>query len=501
MAIRGDGAVVISAPGNTSGLPELMIVDGQNGQLLGQQPSIPASSYQLSNGSWVNGYSPIGPPIVDSNGSIYVEYEVDQIAYPPQVTSATLYLMQIADDQYNTVTTTQLSSTSSNEHLFPGRIVPDGQGGVLATWVIAPSSGPIPTNPYQAAYVVSGSLTASYALPFTPTNFVLGPDGLPIKPTLILGDNGTVFATDGTSSGDSTNGEGPKIVAFALASGTLDWFYQAQSIQTTLGLVAAATNTGLAAKSTSNGVDTVLSFDSSGNVTPSSWTGTDVSNFGGNYWLGYSATGGANYNATPVELSSSPFYGSDGNGGNAAVQDISVQSFSQTGSNQTTITNVLQEIKTALPSYGACNSWLNNGSQQNNLSGVSYIGQMLQSNTYGHGTIYVGTNIRYDIWAFSGATNPDHTMISGLPTNGGISMVVNDVAGFFNATANGGAYYLGPRNYPGDSLRAQAMVLIHEVAHQLPVPGFQADNNNNKAEKANNKMVDINCRQLIEALQ
>jgi hypothetical protein len=61
----------------------------------------------------------------------------------------------------------------------------------------------------------------------------------------------------------------------------------------------------------------------------------------------------------------------------------------------------------------------------------------------------------------------------------------------------------GVGDYPGDSLPAQALTLIHETAHQITVSGFQNDfgNRGKKAEIANNKAVEKNCRQLIEELQ
>ncbi|HTV60668.1 MAG TPA: kelch repeat-containing protein [Verrucomicrobiae bacterium] len=503
LAIRGDGAIAISAPGNTSGLPELQIVNGQTAQLI-SEPYIPPSSYTEQNGTVLNGYSPIGPPIVDSDGSTYVEYEVVQVAYPPQITSATLYLLKVSLD--GTVTTTQLSSTNADENLFPERIIPDGQGNVLATWVIDPASGAIPTNPYQAAYVVSGSISASYNLPFTPSNFVLGPDGLPVNPSLVLGENGIAFATDGTSSGDSTNGEGPKIVSFNINSGSVNWTYQVPT-QTTVSLLASASGGGIAAKSTLNGVDTVLDFDSSGNASTDFGAGSSVGNFGGDFWIGYSSSGNSvsAYYGSPVELSSSPFYGPDGNGGNAAIQNVSVTNFSTQGTNQSTITEVLQELQAALPSNGTCNAWLVGSGKGAGTSGLQEIQDLLQSVAYGHGTVNVGSNISYETWAFSGDVNPDHTLVNGLPT--GIALTVNDAGGFFNTNApdgppyNGVQFKLGPHHYLGNTLRAQAATLIHEVAHQITVAGFQDDFGNNKAEEANNKAVVTNCGQLIEGLQ
>jgi IPT/TIG domain/Bacterial Ig-like domain (group 2)/Galactose oxidase, central domain len=263
-----DGAIIISAPGNTSGMAELMEVNGRSGEII-EEPYIPPSSYTSQNGQVVNGYSPIGPPTVDFDGSTYVEYEVRQIAYPPKITSAVLYLLKIAPD--NSVTNIQLSSTSADENLFPERIIPDGQGNLLATWVIEPSNPPIPMNPYQAAYVVSGVVTTTYSLPFTPKNFVYGPDGLPVNPSLVLGESGTAFATDGISTGDITNPSlGPKIASFSLASGGVSWAYQV-STASQLSLIGALTGNALELSDSQAGI---VQLDAGGN--PSSVIGASA---------------------------------------------------------------------------------------------------------------------------------------------------------------------------------------------------------------------------------
>ena len=60
---------------------------------------------------------------------------------------------------------------------------------------------------------------------------------------------------------------------------------------------------------------------------------------------------------------------------------------------------------------------------------------------------------------------------------------------------------VGTRDYPGGTLKAQATILIHELAHILSATGFQNDAGIPKAGKANNKLVDKNCRNLIGGLQ
>jgi hypothetical protein len=264
MAVRGDGTIAISAPGNTSGLPEFELVNGTTGSA--GAISIPPSLFMDEFGNVIQGYSPIGAPIVDSSDNTYVEYEVRNVNSANQITSAVLYLMEI--EEAGPITSIQLSSTTSNENMFPGRIIPDGQGGVLATWVIVPSNGSIPANPYQAAYVISGAVTASYSLPFTPRNFVLGPDSLPLSPSLVLGENGVAFATDGASTGDITNGQGPKIVSFNFASGAVNWTYQ-PSTQSALSIIATTSSAGVAINDSQNGL---MQFDSDGNATTTGTT-------------------------------------------------------------------------------------------------------------------------------------------------------------------------------------------------------------------------------------
>lgn len=80
-----------------NGLPPLMLVS-PNGQ--------PTSVYiPTSNGTHPDGtpfadFSPEGPPIVDSDGSAYMEYEVRYVTYPPKVLQAVLYLLKISAEWF-----------------------------------------------------------------------------------------------------------------------------------------------------------------------------------------------------------------------------------------------------------------------------------------------------------------------------------------------------------------------------------------------------------------
>ncbi len=127
---------------------------------------------------------------------------------------------------------------------------------------------------------------------------------------------------------------------------------------------------------------------------------------------------------------------------------------------------------------------------------------VLSVNHFGHATFNIAGKVAYNIAAFSGTTNPDHTPIQGLQVT--TAFVVSDDSGFFNQYVNGDQarqFLIGKRNYQGGSLRAQATILIHETAHQITVDGFQDDFGDDAAEDSNNKAVDKNCRQLIEGLQ
>jgi hypothetical protein len=249
MAIRGDGAVAVSSS-NLSGLPEIMLLDGTGGNET-FAPPIPQSCYTQSDGTVVCGYSLIGAPIVDPSGSVYAEYEVRNAAYPPKITSSVLYLLGIMPP--NSTPTLQLSSTTQDEALLPGRIIPDGQGGLLATWTISPSNPPVPQFPYQVAHVVSGAVAATYNLPFSPKTTTPGQ-----SPTLVLGENGTAFAAGPTTTSDGTNTSVDQIVSFNLSSGAVNWTYQAAA-QSTLSLMDSTAGNTLIAKITDqSGNDTLV---------------------------------------------------------------------------------------------------------------------------------------------------------------------------------------------------------------------------------------------------
>jgi hypothetical protein len=248
IAVRGDGAVIISEPTN-SGFPPLTIV--QNG--FGEEYPIQVST-STQNGREIDLNCCMGPPMVNVDGITYVENE-NRTIVNDVITSDTLYLLQINTD--NSLSSTILSTTTENEALLPGPIVPDGQGGVLATWTISPSNPPVPQHPYQAVDVVNGVVGTPYDLPFSPKSVTFGD-----SPTIVLGENGTAFASGHTTTSDGNNTPVDQVISFNIGSGAPNWSYQAP--QGALSVIQATADGGVTINDSDPGVIQI-----SANGTPS----------------------------------------------------------------------------------------------------------------------------------------------------------------------------------------------------------------------------------------
>ena len=278
MAIRQDGAVVIANPLNVS--PALVVVDGQTGQQL-PTPTIPASTFTNKTGQSTSCdcFTPVGQPIADSDGSVYVQYTLREDSSLSGYTAATglLYLLKIAPDGITT-TTTQLASTNIGV-LWPGSMIPDGNGGVLTTWVNDPADGSHPTFPYQATYVPSGGgQTVTYALPMSPFNIDRDVNtGIPLPLQLVLGENGTAFVSYLIN-----------LTSFNLNGGSVNWNYPSPSPTTTaVSILSTADSNGLVGQlSTASGVPTNINFDAAGNTTQSTAPALNVQPWSQGYSLG-----------------------------------------------------------------------------------------------------------------------------------------------------------------------------------------------------------------------
>jgi hypothetical protein len=183
---------------------------------------------------------------------------------------------------------------------------------------------------------------------------------------------------------------------------------------------------------------------------------------------------------------------------NVVDPDVIVTNPSQSDPNQQIITGVLNKILQALSpgsSYGSCSAWLTGASTTTVSQYISLA--LLVPPRYGHG---VFNNVRTA--AISGITNEDGTP-TGVPTN--YVFTVNDQSVFFKANLGDKNFTVGPRQYPGNTLKAQLTILIHELAHQMNsaggAAGFKDDAGKPEIGRANDKLVDDNCRTLIEGLR
>lgn len=263
MAVRQDASIVMAMPLQIS--PAMLILDGTTGQPI-LQPPVPGSTLTNIFGDSLacDCFTPVGPPMVDSDGSVYTEYEVRQVANNTP-TGGVLSLLKIAPD--GTTTATQLGSSNVG-NLWPGQIIPDGQGGILATWANDPTYPPAASHPYQAAHISSGIVTL-FDMPFAPQNLLRDSNtGLPLDLPLVLGENLTAFVSYGGN-----------LASFDLSSGNPNWNYQ-----NSLGIAYAAYLDG-GSLAVVDAQSNVTPVDSGGNAGTSSslpslgsaqptWTGT-----------------------------------------------------------------------------------------------------------------------------------------------------------------------------------------------------------------------------------
>ena len=236
IAVGGDGTVYISEPTN-AGLPSLSIAPPGAGNPL-QMEFPPSTVTSYGHTAYIN--CCVGPPMVNTDGNMYVEYEV-RTTVNNAITSDTLYLYS-----YPSGTSTVISTTTQDQALLPGPIIPDGQGGILVTWTVSPSRSVLPF-PYQAADVTNGSVGTPYNLPFSPSS--VQPF---VSPALVLGENGTAFASGTTTAADGVT-QVSQIASFNVISGAPNWTYQAAAGDT-LSVVEATAGGGVTINNSNTGV-------------------------------------------------------------------------------------------------------------------------------------------------------------------------------------------------------------------------------------------------------
>lgn len=301
-AIRQDGAVVVLNP--FSGISgSVVALDGNSGRpifsvMVPSQPSTFTSTC-ADTGSVTTRpeSSPTGPMTIDSDGNIYILFSFGsqtrtELCNFVVVTSVggsyTLEVLKIAPD--GTSSTQMLNQVGA--YVAPGEVVPDGQGGFLATWTQETLSE---TTPFMVTHVSSNG-TATYQLPlnglFSFGDFAPSFDPFAFFHQIVIGENGVAFATDRLSSNSDGSLAPGNIASFDINSGQVKWTYQAPS-QNVLSLVASSAGGGLVAKATNyqdisadlTGTDTVLRFDSTGTPTSVAWSGASVQYLVGSAWL------------------------------------------------------------------------------------------------------------------------------------------------------------------------------------------------------------------------
>jgi hypothetical protein len=177
----------------------------------------------------------------------------------------TAYLLTISP---NGTSQTQQLTRAPNSLLYPGAAIPDGSGGVLASWTSSPSL------PFHLTHVATDGNTAF--------DFPLNGG----RAGMALGTNGTAFATDGTNT-----------VAFSISSGQQLWSFAGSLIEATYG--------GGASLFDSQG--NVVQLDSQGTAGTSVSCSLCLAPFTGNLWTALSGVAGLLFGPDQdVEVSAFP---------------------------------------------------------------------------------------------------------------------------------------------------------------------------------------------------
>lgn len=501
-SITPNGNVVVVSPGNTSGLPPLMKLNGETGAALsiGTSQPIPSSTFKDITGHVTSGYSRVGPPITTSyDDNSYMLYEQRNVDYPLRVTNTALWLLILNSSVPGRV---QLTSSTDNVNLFPGRIVPDAADGVIATWqqtsadVPAP---PLPLHPFRAARIVAGSVLVTYDLPLSPDELERDETGQPKSPMLVLGEAGNLFVSYGS-----------ELASINPATGSVYWTYSAAPKK--IDIVAASDDQGVVAKTyLPDEAETIVRFTAGGSPSTDGWTARLVDHHFGHHWVGTAGGLFSVFNSTIINTATTGWSTPQQEGQNSQKRAIHVPNPTQDPPQQTKILEVLAAIRAGLvvdppnppPQVASCATWLVDNS---GMTALRLIDHMVpappQPALVGHGDINKvnTTNHKVVDRLSTSAVHGIHNL-GGYPSNIPSSwmITVNKKGAFFNRRGNSMDFIVGPQRYAGNTARAQAEILVHEIAHAVkPEAAFMSDFENEAAKLFNDLQIDLFCGDFIK---
>lgn len=451
----------------------------------------------------------VGPPAIGSDGAIYIiiAYGTSTGGYDcagHYALNDTVTLSLLKADISGNTTMQTLHTYSGQAVQFdaeqnqPREVIPDGSGGMLAAWdhIEYDAPGHVSAISARITDVDASGGAADFTLPLAswcgegdhadpnPNNnssgcFFLSGGSNFSSGSLLLGENNTAFASNGD-----------KLVAFNVSSGGSQWSWLPPP-SNSIALLASTAGGGVVAKIIDqNKNENVFRFNAMGAETQDPVSGTGLEYYAQNIWPAVTGGVAAAYDISRIDNADPPLWSDVNSLWGRRVDGVQVLTFSQSGPEEADIHDALQGIvdALALPNYSGCANWL----KGTTMTGTQYIQFLFTPNGFGasswfgHGDFGVTSNTD----AFTGSE----------PAVGpGILLTVNERGGFFKSTTFfGGTIEEGPKKYQGGSLRAKDLILIHEVAHGVEASGFQSDLGKPTVVKENNKLVDTNCRRLIE---
>jgi RHS repeat-associated protein len=185
-------------------------------------------------------------------------------------------------------------------------------------------------------------------------------------------------------------------------------------------------------------------------------------------------------------------YSDSGQHGGHGGQGIGITKLSTTSKKAISVQNDLRWLQAAIAQDPNCDHWLQSNGQNINLA----INYMLDAPGSGATAMMVGVGSFSDnavnAMAGTGGTNL---------TPGSMLITVNTSGAFFNSGPASSVGYGVPSWITGGSPAAQALILLHELAHVVGAAGFNNnDYGNATAEKNNNTLVMRNCGDIVNLL-